>query len=122
MADPSSRISSGVGGRPTEGVDDCAVSITVAAHIADAMTSDAVVQRLRVDDGPISTHLPELDAVVVVDGICAPHGDKGLARRLDVARLVDRAGGDHRLTALESPRQAKPRERDREPRLLKLRS
>src|SRR5579864_1692718 len=112
MAEPSSRISSGVGGRPTPYRGDCADRVAAARRIALSF---------HIRHGPVGADVPDLDAVVVVRGIGPASRNQGGPRRLYVAGFVDGARCDEGVPAVEPPRQPEARQRNRQPRLLQLR-
>src|SRR5215475_8797184 len=116
IADLRSRISSGVGGRPTPNVGDCAASWTAAASATIKIARIAL--HLHTRHRPVRVDLPELHSVEVVPRVGAPHCDQRFASRLNVACFIRRARSDDRFPAIESPRQAKARKRDGQPRLL----
>src|SRR5437763_15438662 len=107
MAAPRPRTSSGVGGRPTPNLADCAASVAAPANTI----ASATALRVHIGHRPVGLNSPELGPVVVIDRIPAAHGDELVARRLHVAGLVSGARGDDGFAALETPRHSEPRQR-----------
>src|SRR6267142_2575302 len=117
MAAPRLRTSSGVGGRPTPNLGDCAASVAAPANTI----ANASALRVHIGHRPVGLDPPELRSIEVIDGVTTAHGDQLFARWLYVAGLVDSARGDDGFTALETPRHSEARQRDRQPRFLQLR-
>src|SRR4029077_13641659 len=75
----------------------------------------------HIGHGPVGVRFPQLDAVVVITGICAARFDQSISRRLYVSAFVDRTRAHHSLAALKAPGQPEARKRNREAWLLKAR-
>src|SRR5262249_42210192 len=71
-----SRISSGVAGRPTPNVGDCAES-----GIVEASATIRIALYLHISHRPVLVHFPEFHSIEVVAGIGTSHGDQRFASR-----------------------------------------
>src|SRR5689334_10760932 len=76
---------------------------------------------VAIADLSIGGHRPRLDAVVVIEGMRAAHGDQLVSRRLDVAGLVDRPALQARRFAVPHPGEAEPGPGNRQHRRLQRR-
>src|SRR5580765_7406565 len=84
MAAPRPRTSSGVGGRPTPNLGDCACS----APAPTKTIASASALRVHIGHHPIGLDSPELCPIEVIDRVRSARGDQLFARGLHVAGLV----------------------------------